>query len=145
MSLNQLNFGHAVTVNVISPLTGAPLTLTNITDFESKQNTEKINSKPLNSQPIFAHTPNGWTGTFTYDRMDSSIDDFFAQMEAAYWNNSQTFSGTIFEYILELNGTTSQYRYDGVTLTFQDAGKKTSQQKITMKVEFEASQRVNVS
>lgn len=144
MSLNQLNFGHAVQVIITSPITGALLTLTNITDFESKQNSEKITSKPLNAQPIFAHTPNGWSGTITFDRVDNSIDAFFAGQEAAYWSNAITFSGQIFEYILELNATTSQYRYDGVAMTFQDAGKKTSQAKITLKIEFESSQRVLV-
>lgn len=145
MSLNQLNFGHAVRVVITSPITGGLLTLTNITDFESKQNTEKVNSKPLNHPPIFAHTPNGWTGTFTFDRKDNTLDVFFADQEDAYWNNAITFSGDIFEYIRELDGTTSLFQYVGVTMTFDDAGKKTSQAKITMKVGFEASRRPRIS
>jgi len=90
------------------------------------------------------HTPNGWSGTITFDRSDNTIDSFFAAQEAAYWANAQTYAGTIYEFILELNGAVSQYRYDSVALTLQDAGKKASQTKITLKVEFEASQRVLV-
>lgn len=142
MALNQLNFGHAVTVTVISPLSGNVLTLTNVTEFDSKQNSEKIKSAPLNAKVIFAHIPNGWTGTVTFDRQDNSIDEFFAAMEAAYWSNSKTFDGAIFESITELDGTISQYKYEGVTFTFEDAGKKTSQTKITLKLAFEASDRV---
>lgn len=141
MSLNQLNFGHGVRIVITSPITGGLLTLTNITDFESKSNSEKITSKPLNSPPIFAHTPNGWSGTVTFDRVDNTLDLFFAGQEAAYWANAQTFSGQIFEYMTELNKTISQFSYDGVAMTFQDAGKKTSQAKITMKIEWEASLR----
>lgn len=144
MSLNQLNFGHSVKVTIISPITGNLLTLTNVTDFESKQATEKITSKPLNAPPIFAHPPNGWEGTITFDRVDNSIDAFAAQQEAAYWANAQTFSGQIYEYITELNGSISTYRYDGVALTLDDAGKKTSQAKITLKMHFQAAQRVQV-
>lgn len=146
MSLNQFVVGRSVKVVVTNPLTGAsPLTLTNITSFESKSSVEKITSKPMNSPPIFASAPNGWTGNFEFDRVDNTIDNFFNAQEATYWANGQTFSGQIFEYITELNGTTSQYRYDGVMLTITDAGKKTSQAKIPMKVEFEASRRVTVT
>ena len=145
MSINQLVFGHQVTVVIQNPITGANLALTNITKFDSKQNTEKETSKPLNSKPIFAHTPNGFTGTITFDRVDATIDTFFAQMEATYWANGLTFNGNITTYITELNGTTTQWLYSAASMTLSDAGSYESQKKITMRIDFESADREQIT
>ena len=145
MSINQLVFGHAATVVIQNPMTGANINIPNLTSFEWKQSTEKETSRPLNAPPIFAHTPNGWTGTITFDRVDATLDVFFAQMEAAYWNNILTYSGNIIVYIQELNGSTTQWQLTGSTLTFEDAGKFESQKKISQRISFEAAQRKQIS
>lgn len=144
MSLNQLDFGHAVKVQVISPITGTLITLTNVTEFESNQNVKAIESAPLNAPPIFADVPHGWRGKIRFDRVDASIDTFFSSLEAAYWANAQTFSGAIFYYILELDGTTSQFNFTGVTFTYTDAGKIKSQDKIMVELDFRASTRPKI-
>lgn len=145
MSVNQLIFGRAVTIDVISPITGQLITLAAVTSFDSKQMTVKENSKPLNAPPIKAHTPDGWSGNIEFDMLDDSIDAFFAEQDAAYWANSITFAGEIWETITLLNKSTVNYHYTGCAFTLQDAGKKTSQGKITQKVEFEASERRKIT
>lgn len=144
MSINQLCFGHQATVTISNPITGALLPLTNLVKFQSKQRSDKQTSKPLNSPPIFAHTPDGWDGNITFDRVDATVDAFFAQMETAYWNNSLTFSGTIQLSMVELSGTTTTWLYSGVSMTFEDAGDFESQKKVTQRINFEASQRTQL-
>ena len=144
MSINQLVFGHAATVVVQNPITGANLPLTNIVKFGWKQVTEKETSRPLNAPPILAHTPNGWIGEITFDRVDATIDTFFAQLEAAYWNNVLTYSGSIMVYLLEINKTTTQWQLTGATMTLSDAGVFESQKKITQRIDWEAAQRKQI-
>lgn len=144
MSINQLVFGHQATVVIQNPITGANLALTNMTKFDSKQRTMKETSKPLNARPIYAHTPDGWDGTIDYDRVNSSVDAFFSQMEVAYWNNTLTYSGTITLYLKELNGTTTQWLFSGVAMTLSDAGTLESQKKVSQKISFEAADRKQI-
>lgn len=135
------NVGHDVTVVVLSPISGAPLTFGNVTDFDSQPVTKSLESSPLSAPPLFGDVPHGWSGSLMVDRASSATDDTFAALEASYWAGKTQAYGGITEYIQELNGAVSQYTYDNVVFTLKNAGKKGSQAKITMSISFRASQR----
>jgi hypothetical protein len=144
MPFQSFNVGRDVTVNFTNPLTGAAITWGLVTDFMSSPDTKSIESSPISAPPVFADPPHGWRGSFTVDRNSSAVDAFFASLETAYWAGTTIPNATIMEYIQEINGTVSQFQYLGVSLKLDDAGSKKSQDKITQKISFRCSQRLQI-
>ena len=144
MPVAGFSVGHDVTVTVVNPLTGAIITFGNITDFDSQEDTKAVESTPLSAPPAFGEIPHGWKLAFTIDRVDPTVDDFFAALEQAYWSGLNIPGSTGPEYIQEKNGTVTQYTYVGVAFKLDTAGSKRSQDKVTIKVAARASQRIKV-
>jgi len=141
----SFNVGHDVTINVMDPTTGLPISFGNITDFDSQQMTKELESAPLGGVPLFAEIPNGWSGNFTVDRANSAADDLFARLEKLYWTLGSTVAyGSISEYFYERGGTVTQFVYTNVVFKMNNSGSKKSQDKISMKINFRASTRNKV-
>lgn len=145
MPFASFNVGRDVTVTFTNPLTQQPVTWGLVTEFTSRPNTKQIVSNPLSAPPQFADPPDGWDGSFTVDRNSSQVDDLFAALENNYWNGNVIPNATIIEYVTEIAGNTTSYQYTNVSLKLDDAGNKRSQEKITMKISFKASQRLKLT
>jgi hypothetical protein len=142
MAATDFNIGKNATLVLIA--NGAILASATLTEFQFKQETIKIKSRPLNGRPIRKVLPDGWTGSFSYDRSSPVFDDYFAQTEDDFWNGANAPTVYIQQTINELDGSISQYRFEGVTLEFTDGGSFKSDAEIKQKVDFEASARRKV-
>jgi hypothetical protein len=142
--INSVNVGRDVTVNLVSGSTGiVPLNIT--TSFDAKPTYDKRTSRPMNGRPIFLPIPAGWDGTFELDRQDPTLDDFFAALDAGYFNGQGVQASTINETIVNaVDGSVSVYQYVGVMLTFDQPGKKAADDMIKMTVGFQASDRIKL-
>jgi len=143
MPFNSLNVGRDVTVDVTT--SAGPLTFSIVTGFSSKPKYKDLSSTGLDGVVRHAALPAGWDGTFEIERGSGVVDAYFAQLEAAYYNGQNQTAGTITETIQEVDGTVSQYRYEGAVLKLQDAGTKAGDKLVKMKVQFEASFRRKVA
>jgi hypothetical protein len=145
MPLNSFSVGHDIAVDVVDPVTGSLVAWPNATGFDAEPNTKQISSEPLNGPPLYAENPMGWKGSIEFDRIDSTVDDFFARNEALYYQGANLLSGTITQTIQETRtGAVSQYRFSGVAFKLTQAGKWKSGDKVMMKIDWVASQRVKV-
>jgi hypothetical protein len=79
------------------------------------------------------------------ERMDATLDDFWAKWEDNYYNGIDQPRGTITETITEANGTVSVYRYEGVSFHLTDAGNKQGEKTINQTLTFTASRRKKVN
>lgn len=140
---NQFSVGKDVTLDIVG--SSGPLRFNILTGFEAKPVYKSIDSKGLDGVDRYEDLPAGWTGSLSLDRSDSVVDDFFAQKEDNYYKGLPSSAVNITETITEVNGAVSQYRYTGVALTLQDAGKKSSDNKIDMVIGFRASRRLKVA
>lgn len=121
------------------------LTLPTLLRFRKKKITNKLTVKPLNALPIhLSFQEGGWEGDFEVSRADSTLDDYFAAFEAAYYGGANQPSGFIQETIKEVNGTTSTYQLQGVVLYFDDAGEAEAEKNVIQKVSFAASTRIKL-
>ncbi len=144
MPASNFTLGKDVVLNVNTP--NGPFVLpATVTGFESKAEYSAIKSKPLNGVNIEISIPEGWRGSITLDRSDASVDTFFARQEAGYYAGQNLLTATITESIREADGTVSVFLYTGVSLRFDEAGKKTSDAKIQQTIGFFASQRVQLA
>ena len=144
MPINNFSIGHDVAVDVTNPLTGKLMTLDSVTGFNAEQQTKEITSEPLNGPPQFAHAPNGWKGAVDFDRQSANADIFISQLEANYWAGINTLSGTITETITNPDQSISQFKFTGCTFKYGDAGKWKAQEKVPIRLDWTASQRVQI-
>lgn len=121
------------------------LTLPTLLRFNKKKITTKLTVKPLNTLPIhLSFEEGGWEGSFEVSRADSTLDDYFASREAAYYAGQAIASGFIQETIREVNASTSTYQLQGVVLYFDDAGDAEAEKNVIQKVSFLASTRIKL-
>lgn len=143
MPVNSFSVGKDVALDIIGP--NGPIRFTLITMFDAKQDTSEVKVKGLDgiTRPVVFY--DGWSGSFALERQDSSMDDYFAKLEADYYAGVNQSSLTIMETITEVSGAVSQYRYTGVILKFDDAGSWSGDATVKQKFSFIASRRLKVA
>lgn len=135
--------GRDVAVDINTP-TGK-LRIPKIMTFDAKPQVSNQKITPLNGVSDELQIPIGWNGTITAERMDGTLDDFWAQWEENYFNGIDQQRGTITESITESNGTLSVYRYEGVSFHLTDAGNKQGEKTVNQTLAFTANRRKKVN
>lgn len=138
----DFNVGSDSKLTIISG--GTRLSAKIRTGFEAKQITSKLKSVASDGVNRYRELEEGWEGTLEFDRADSTLDDFFALKEANRYAGIAPPSVTITETNSELNGSITIYRFDGVTLKMDTAGKRDGDKKVDVKIGWTASRRIKV-
>lgn len=142
MPVNSYSVGRDVTLNINTPQ-GA-LKVAKITRFSPKQETSDIKVKGLDGIIEHMVIPDGWSGSIDVERKDSTLDDYFAQLEANYYAGLNLAQVSITETIKEANGKVSQFRYEGVQLKLGSAGDWAADQTVKQQLDFMAARRIKV-
>jgi len=142
MPMNDYSIGRDVTLDLITQ--DGPLRFAKLTGFMSRQETNDQKVKGMDGEITNLYIPDGWTGTFDYERKDSKLEDFFCKFEADYYNGRNLQGATVTETIKEPNGSVSQYRYQGVMFKLDDSGDIKGDTTIKQKISFVASRRIKV-
>lgn len=137
-----LNIGKDVVLDLIGP-NGQTISINITTGFTAKQDTKMLDSKGLDGINRVASIPDTWSGDFTIDRSGSSADDFFAAIEAQYYNTGVLNNFRITQTIQEPAGI-SQYRFDGVAISMPDAGDWKGDAYVKQKISWKASKRLKM-
>ena len=143
MPTNTFNIGKDAQLVVISPL-GTRIDLSIVTGFNSKQDVHQVKVMPLNGPRQAVDLPDGWSGTFTLDRANSAVDDLISAIELGYWAGGVVGLGQIYHYVQEVNGSTSTYLYDAVTMHLSDAGHWKADDTVKQTITWVASTRKRV-
>lgn len=136
------NTGKDVSVDINTP-TG-PIRLGKIMNFKSKPKVSNTEIVPLNGQTDELQIPKGWTGSFDAERIDSTLDDWWAQFESDYYAGVNRNPATITETIEEVDGGVTTWRYTNVILTLDNAGDKEGDKTIRQSMSFTARRRLKV-
>lgn len=143
MPQNGYSVGRDISLNVTTA--NGPLTINKITGFSTKQEATKSKVKRLDGTTETLRFFDGWSGSFDIERSDSIVEDYFIKLEASYFAGTNEVPGTILETITNPDGSTSQYRYENVILTLDNAGDWKGDASIKIKVSFEASRKKTVA
>lgn len=143
MPVDGFSVGRDYTLTIVT--SRGTLDLPGLTNFSKRPEWTDVKVKLITGRTRHARFPDGWTGTFDVERMDSTVDDYFAQLEADYYVGVNEKPGTITETISEVDGSVSQYRYTGVLLKLDDAGAAAGDQTVKQRLSFVAETRVKVS
>jgi hypothetical protein len=120
------------------------LDLTHVTGFESRQLTAPIRVDRIDGSQLAAELPKGWDGHFELERGSSAVDDFIARIEQAYVSGSAVPTGTLYQYVSEVDCSTSTYQYDQVVFKLTQAGLWRGDQSVKQRLDFFASRRKRV-
>lgn len=143
MPINGYTVGRDTSL-VITDQNGNPIVLSLLTSFKKKRLATDVKSKGLDGITREVSFPDGWSGSFHIDRQDSTIDDYFAQLDTNYYSGINMGSCTIMETIQEPSGGTTQWRYTGVNLKLEDAGDAEGDKIVKQTLGFFASRRDKV-
>lgn len=143
MPVNNFTVGRDCTLTVVTA--SGPLNLNLITGFQSSPEMAEVKVKGLDGITRHARFFDGWRGSFDIERQDSTVDDYFAQLEANYYAGINEQPATLTETITETSGQVSQYRYLQVLLKLDDAGAKRGDQTVKQRLSFVASRRVKIA
>jgi hypothetical protein len=143
MPVNSFSVGRDVSLDIIAS-TG-PLRFSLITGFNSKPDITDSKIKGLDGITRHVRFPDGWSGGFSIERQDSTVDDYFAQLEANYYAGLNEQPVTITETITEVSGAVTQYRYMMVLLKLDDAGSWEGDKSVKQKISFMAARRLKVA
>jgi hypothetical protein len=134
------NFSTGKDITLVVQLQSGALQL-NLIDFAYKPKSTSIESKTLDGIKQVAYIPDGYDLTFKIDRIDRTVDNFWAAYEAAYFAGVNQLSGTIYETIAEANGSVSQWSFIGVVIKVDDLGSWAGDKKVEQSLSGFASQR----
>ncbi|MGK3113609.1 hypothetical protein [Candidatus Pantoea formicae] len=135
--------GRDIAVDINTP--AGKLRIPKIMSFDSKPQVSTQKITPLNGITDELQIPTGWHGTITAERMDATLDNFWAKWEDNYYNGIDQPRGTITETITEANGTVSVFRYEGVSFHLTDAGNKQGEKTVNQTLTFTAGRRKKVN
>lgn len=118
--------------------------LEHVTAFESHQLTQSIRVSRIDGSQLGAELPKGWDGSFELERGNSVVEDFIASLEQTYFNGGSTAAATMYQYISEVDGSTSTYQYESVTFRLVNAGVWKGDSSVKQKLEFFSTRRRRV-
>lgn len=143
MPMNNYSVGRDITLAITTA--NGQLATHNVTKFSSKPDVVQNKVKPLSGQVIHQRFFDGWTGSMDIERADSSLDDYFADLEAGYYAGNNESPCSITEIIQEPDGSVSEYQYTGVVLTLTNAGDWASDTTVKQTVGWVAGRRIKRS
>jgi hypothetical protein len=143
MPQNGYSIGRDVSLKVTT--SGGPLTINQITGFNTKQETSKQKVKRLDGVTDSLRFFDGWSGSFDVERSDGVVEDYFIALEANFFTGINEIPATILETIANPDGSTSQYRYERVILSLDQAGDWKGDSTVKIKVSFEAGRKKKVA
>ncbi|MEN7527024.1 hypothetical protein [Cupriavidus sp. DL-D2] len=129
---------------VIQTPTG-PLNVPKVTGFSRKMDATTERVKRIDGITDNVRFFDGWSGTLSAQRTGPEVDRYFATLEGNYYAGLNEQPCQIYETITEPNGAYSQYRYEGVMLTYDNPGDVAGDATVKMQFSFTASRRLLVS
>jgi hypothetical protein len=139
MAISVFSVGRDTQLVVVGP--GGTINLIHVTAFESRQVTQSVRVNRLDGNQMGMELPKGWEGSFDLERGDSVVEDFIASTEQSYYNGSISTVSTMYQYVSEVDGSTSTYQYDSVVFRLSNAGLWKGDAAVRQKLEFFGSRR----
>ena len=115
-----------------------------MTGFDAKPNSVTIKSVGLDGKHREDHLPGNYTVTITFDRNSSALGDFQSTLDAAKRRAAAVPTGTIYQYVNELDGSVSTYVFSEVTFQVTDLGNFKGDDKVTQTLMASAVERRRV-
>jgi hypothetical protein len=142
MPINNFSVGRDISLVIVTA--GGPISFNLMTEFQSKQDSTRTRIKGLDGKTRYVRFFDGWSGSFKIERRDSTVDDYFTQLEAAYYAGINEQAVSITDIKQEPNNSITQYRYFGVLLDLDDAGTWAGDATVKQSISFVSERRIKI-
>jgi hypothetical protein len=142
VAISVFSVGRDTQLVVIGP--SGRIDLAHVTAFDSRQVTQSVRVNRLDGNQMGMELPKGWEGSFELERGDSVVEDFIATTEQAYFNGSVSTTSAMYQYVSEVDGSTSTYQYESVVFHLSNAGQWRGDLAVKQKLDFFASRRMRM-
>jgi hypothetical protein len=139
VSLTTFSIGRDTQLVVMGPK--GRVDISHVTSFESRQLTSPVRVNRLDGTQLGAELPKGWEGSFEVERGTPALDDFISSVEQDFYNGASAQSGTMYQYITEIDSSVSTYQFDGVVFKLASAGVWKGDASVKQKLEFFATRK----
>lgn len=144
MPMNGFTVGRDIALQIMGQNNNIVASFAMQTSFDSKQGVVKVQSKGIDGVIRHLFLPDGWSGTMKFDRSNSNVDDYFAQLESSYYAGINIGAAQITQTITEVLGNLTQYRYTGVMMALDDAGSYAGENLVSQTISWVASKRLKI-
>ena len=142
MPASNFNVGRDCQVVIQHPMAaGGRLDLSIVTDFDPKQNVVEASVDGLDGKFWSASLPKSWSGTVGIDRANNVCDLFITTLENAYFNGLNVPSGSVYQYITEVDGSVTRYQFSECSFHLPNAGSWKNDAVVKMQLGFIAARR----
>jgi hypothetical protein len=142
VAISVFSVGRDTQLVVIGP--SGRIDLAHVTAFDSRQVTQSVRVNRLDGNQMGMELPKGWEGSFELERGDSVVEDFIASTEQAYFNGSVSTTSAMYQYVSEVDGSTSTYQYESVVFHLSNARHWRGDLAVKQKLDFFASRRMRM-
>ena len=142
MSQNGYSLGRDVTLAVILS-DGSSLALGKVTKWSAQQDSSQQMIKGIDGVNDHLRFYEGWSGSFEIERRSPDLDNYFAKLEANYAVGLYEPSATLQQTVTEPSGKVSQFRFEGVLLSYDNAGEWSADNSVHQTLSFIATRRVS--
>jgi hypothetical protein len=143
MPMNGLNIGRDCTLSLVTTEVGA-LNMPVLMDYEPKPKLKKDMVIPMNGDNIPLQFMQGWDLSFTIERSNGVIDDYWALVEANYFNGVPQQAATLTETIGNPDGSVNIYRYESLIIALESMGSWKGDTDVPVKMSGQAARRIKV-
>jgi len=140
---NYFNVGRDIQVVALDQ-NGLPITLNNVTMFDSKMVTANIKVDRLDSIQMNAELPKGWTLDIEGVRAGPALDSFFAILETNWYQSGTYNTSSVYVYITEPDGSTSTFQFTNVAFKYDDGGSWSGDKEVKWKMSGIANRKIAI-
>jgi hypothetical protein len=145
LPVNGFTVGRDVTITMAGSGGTIVIPSAQVTHFAAKAMKKQTWSRPLNSPPQPIYMPDGWQGSVSVDRADSTLDTFQSTLESNFWNGRNTLAGTIMQTITEDDGSTTQFQFINAMFWIENVGDYAADGIVKQSIEFCSGERKRVA
>lgn len=140
----SFTLGPTNSVNILETLTNNPVDWGLLTQINWHSNAVQTRNsinlmRGLKYDLIFNQ---GWQGTFSLQRVDSRLDEYWSALEAQVRAGLPYPTFTIIQRIKETDGTNTQLKFSNASITYDDAGTYENEAGVVMALSFTAPVRL---
>ncbi|MCM2537992.1 hypothetical protein [Burkholderia glumae] len=142
--INSFNVGRDSAQLTIIDSNFGTVTINGITKFDAKPAVVKLKSVGIGGRILHRTVPDGHALSFELDRQDPSYEQYFADVEAAYFAGLPPSAIFLTQTINNLDGSISQYQYLDMALAPDDDGNWEGQAKVPQKFSAQAGRKIRL-
>jgi hypothetical protein len=138
------NLGKDNRIDIFDPVSGAVMAWSILTSFEATPEVNIVKSVGIDGTNRFRTQSQSYSLAMSFDRASAAMDDWWTRYEADYYAGRIQSPIIITQTIQELDGSVSQYRFTGVSLSPTSLGTWKGDDKVEMQFKGMASRREKV-